>query len=211
MPSTEIMTAILLGLTGGITPGPIILLAFSEIRRSPKVRSKKWGDVFVFCRTYGIFIGLFLVATSSFLQIPIFVFHSLAILGIGMLLFVAFRVLQIRRISTDKETKKIGIGQVIILMLLNGPLYLFWISVCVPAAFRLGEKMHYGEYIFVIIFEISMMVGLAVMLFGFNSFRRLLTNEKVVGKVFLALSILIFLLALKIFVGEILYFHGLFW
>ncbi len=205
----HILTATVLGFTGGLTPGPIILMSFAEVLRSPTKGLANGRMYLIVAGLTEFFIGLFLVVTASWFQLPNYVFHSIAILGVLMLLYIAFQINKIRTINWGEGKRKIGIGHIIAFMLLNGSLWLFWISVCLPSAYKFGEAVPYGEYFFVIIFEIAMMTALGSLLFAFNSFRSYFSNEKIVRKIFLTLTILITLVACKIAYTEIKYFFPL--
>ncbi len=202
----QIFTAIILGFVGGITPGPIILLAFSEILRSQKKGLVNGAMYLIFAGLTEFFIGLFLILTTSFLEIPQIILHTISLIGVIILLMLAYQIFQIHKIEYKKTTKKVKVWHIISLMLLNGPLWMFWISVCIPTAFKLGEMISYGEFLFLFIFEISMMIGLAIMLFGFNSFRSVFKNEKIISRVFLILSFLLFFIAVKVLYSEVLFF-----
>lgn len=204
----DILTALVLWLVWGLSPGPIILLSFSEILRSPKDGLKNGGMYLVIAWLTEFFIGLFLIGTAAWLKIPVMIFHGLAILGIAMLLFIAFQILKIRTIDYTQEQKQMSIFHIALFVLLNWPLWLFWISVCLPAAFRLGDKIYLGEYVFAIIFEIGVILGLAVMLFGFNSFRNFFSREEIVRRIFTALGILLILMAGRMAYEELLFFIG---
>ncbi len=202
----DIITTIILGFIGGLTPGPILLIALSEILRSPKKGLVNGGMYIIVAGLTEFFIGLLLVATSSWLKIPHVVFHIFAFVGVVMLAYIALQLYKIRKIDYTKEQKKVGIKHIFLLMIFNGPLWLYWTSVCLPIAFSMGSSIHYGEYLFVAIFEISMVVVITIIFFGFNALRKFLLNERVIRKVFVALAILVFLLALKILYTEIIYF-----
>lgn len=202
----QILTAIILGFIGGVTPGPIILLAFSEILRSQKKGLINGTMYLIFAGLTEFFIGLFLILTTSFLEIPQIILHSISIIWVIILLMLTYQTFQIHKIKYIKTKKGVRIWHIVSLMLFNGPLWMFWISVCIPTAFKLGKIISYGEFLFLFIFEISMMTGLAIMLFGFNSFRFVFKNEKIISKVFLVLSFLLFFIAVKILHSEALFF-----
>ncbi len=200
-----IATAIILWLIGGVTPWPIILLAFAEVLHSPRNGLRNGWMYLLFAGLTEFAIGIFLISTSSRLHIPSLLFHGIAIGGAGVLIYLALQIYRIRTIDADVPPQKTGFFHIIVLMLLNWPLWLFWISVCVPAAFRLGEFIQYGEYLFVIIFEIAMVLALSCMLFGFNAWRKYFTNEQIVGKIFVVLACLLSFMALKILYTECIF------
>jgi threonine/homoserine/homoserine lactone efflux protein len=199
----DISTAIILGLIGGLTPGPVIILALSEILRSP-TKGISNGTMYIAVAGLTEFcIGFFLVATSSWLKIPPFIFHMLAVVGAFLLFYIAFQLYKIKHFQYEQENKKVGVKHIIMLMILNGPMWLFWISVCLPIAFSLGNQIHYGQYLFIAIFEVSMVTALAAIFFSFRLLRKYLSNEKIVGKVFIILSVLIFLIGLRLLYSEV--------
>lgn len=207
MIASDILTAIILGFTAGLSPGPIILLAFSEILRSPKEGLKNWGKYLMIAGVTEFFIGLFLIVSASYFQIPQIILHILSLFWGGLLLFIAYQVFQIRTIKYEDGTKgkSVESWKVALFVILNGPLWLFWISVCVPVAFRLESQIYGGALLFIFIFEISMVVGLACILFGFHSFRSFFSKESVVHTIFTILSGILVLLAIKILYPEILF------
>lgn len=203
----DILTPIILGFVGGITPGPIILLAFSEIIKDSNKGLINGGTYLLFAGLTEFIIGFLLITTSNNLNFPPIIFHFLSALGITLLIYIALNTLGIDSINIKKESKPITKYHIIGIMLVNGPLWMFWISVCLPAAFNLGQLINYGEYLFLIIFEISMMTGLAIMLFGFNAFRTYFSNKKVVKSIFKILTILLSILIIKMIYSETIFFY----
>lgn len=206
MTLNDLATPVLLGLTGGLTPGPIILLAFSEMLRSPKSGMAHGGMYLLIAALTEFCIGLFLVVSATWLAIPPIVFHVVGVVGGLILLYIAFQVYQIRSIRYQQEQKKINPFYIVLLMLLNGPLWLFWLSVCLPAAFQFGSVLPYGQYLFVLIFELSMAAGLAAMLLAFHFSRHIFSNPKIIHNVFAVLSLVLFLMAGKILYQEVSFF-----
>lgn len=205
----DILTPIILGLIGGVTPGPIILLAFSEVLKDSKKGLANGGIYLIYAGLTEFFIGLFLIITSKSFQIPAIVFHILSIIGIALLIYIAIKIFNISSIKYEDKTTSIRPIHIIGLMFLNGPLWIFWISVCLPSAFHLGQLVNNGEYLFLLIFEISMMTGLGIMLFGFNTFRDYFSNYKVVSRIFRVLTIILGFLIIKIIYTESLFFYFL--
>lgn len=144
MITSDILTAVILGFTCGLSPGPIVLLAFSEILHSHKEGLKSGGMYLAVAGLTEFCIGLFLIVTASYFQIPTILLHILSLFGAGLLLFIAYQIFRIRTIQHDPNMPKktIGMWKIALFMLLNGPLWLFWISVCLPVAFRLGVSLY---------------------------------------------------------------------
>ncbi|MBU8892381.1 MAG: hypothetical protein KOO66_06355 [Bacteroidales bacterium] len=203
----DLLTPILLGFIGGVTPGPIIFLAFSEVLKDSNKGLIHGGMYLIFAGLTEFFIGLFLIITSKSFQLPPIVFHTLAIAGISLLIYIAVKIFSINSISPKKQSRSISGKHIIAIMLVNGPLWMFWVSVCLPAAFNLGQSITYGEYLFLVLFEISMMSGLAIMLFGFNAFRNYFSNEKNVRRIFQILTGLLVLIIIKMIYSESIFFY----
>ena len=152
-----IITAITLGLVGGLTPGPILMIALSEILSSPeKGLERGWMYILVAAGTEFL-VGLFLIFSASWLEIPEAVFHILSFIGVALLAYIATLIYKTRKFNYSKQQKKVGIKHVVLLMIFNGPMWLFWLSVCLPAAFDLGSVIHNGEYLFIVVFLLKQM------------------------------------------------------
>lgn len=207
-----IFTAIALGLVWGFTPGPVILLAFSEILHSPKQWLTKWGIWIFFAGLTEFFIGLFLIVTVSWLQIPGIILHIVSIFWIVILLLLARKIVQIKKLHLSWEYQsQIKTSHIVLLMLTNWPLWFFWISVCVPAAEKLWNTIFLWQYLFLVLFEISMMAGLTIMLFWFQYFRKIFSNHRIVHRVFTILAFIILSIAGKMLIHEYIYFSWILW
>lgn len=201
-----LFTTITLWLIWGLTPWPVIFIWFSEILEFPKKWLIRWWIFVLVAGVTEFFIGLFLIATSAWLKIaPLFI-HFVGLWGVIMLCFLAWKISKINSIKHQQSKKDIKILHIIVLMASYWPLWLFWISVCLPIALKFWNIFPHGGYVFLAIFEISMMVWLWVLLFLFYSFRHIFSNKKVIGKVFMVLSILLLYIAMKMLYGEILFF-----
>src|SRR3989338_7696255 len=111
----DLVTTILLGFIGGLTPGPILLIALSEILRSPHKGIINGGMYIIVAGLTEFFIGLFLIATSAWLKIPDIVFHIFAIVGVIMLVYIAIQLYKIKKVDYEKEQKKISAKHIVAL------------------------------------------------------------------------------------------------
>ncbi|MDD3773558.1 MAG: hypothetical protein PHC38_13020, partial [Weeksellaceae bacterium] len=66
----------------------------------------------------------------------------------------------------------------------NGVLWTFWITVCVPKAILLGEKVVFGNYLFLLLVEIGWLISTVIVAVVFSRFRKILSNPKVVPIIF---------------------------
>lgn len=199
----DILTAIILGFVGGVIPGPIILLAFSEILKSPKKGLANGTKYILVAGLTEMAVGVFLVVTFSWFKIPQIIFHIFSILGIAMLIYIAAQLFKTKKIDYEKEQKYIGTIGIIFLMILNGSLWAFWLSVCLPIAFHLGNEIKFGEYLFILLFEFSMVIAMTIIFMLFNRLKLYFSNEKIIKRSFFILGLLISLIVLKILIGEV--------
>ena len=207
MVEKDIITIVLLGFVGGLAPGPVIFLSFSEILSSKKKGMHRALLYITVAAVTELCIGSFLIFTASSFQIPSMVFHFLAILGAILLFYISFQLFKIKKLHYhNTQHNRVSVGHIILLMLLNGPLWLFWTSVCLPLAFKLGNQINSGQYYFLFIFQFSMFLAMNLLLFSFFSFRNMFSNKKIARKVFVVLSLIMFLIACKVMYREIVFF-----
>lgn len=152
-------------------------------------------------------VGFFLIFTASWFKIPNIFFHFLAVLGAVLLFYISFQLYKIKKLHYhNTQHSRASVGHILLIMLLNGPLWLFWTSVCLPLAFKLGNQINSGQYYFLFIFQFSMFLAMNILLFSFFSFRKIFLNEKIARKVFILLSFIMFLIACKVMYTEIVFF-----
>jgi threonine/homoserine/homoserine lactone efflux protein len=125
----DIITALYLGIIGGLVPSPILFLGLSEIVISRKKGISRGSMYIVVAGLTEMGIGLFLIITASWLKIPQIVFHSFAIIGVGLLIYIAIQLFKLKKIDYQQDRKSVGISSVILLMVFNGAVWLFWLSV----------------------------------------------------------------------------------
>lgn len=132
----------------------------------------------------------------------------LSLIWVFILLYIAYSIYKINSIEYSEKSpeKNIQIKHIIAIMIFNGPMWIFWLSVCLPTAFQLAEKIQYGEYLFLLVFEIFMILWLSIMLLTFHFFRKIFLNKWLVKKIFFVLAFAIFCIAARSFFAEIQYF-----
>ncbi|KKU55653.1 MAG: hypothetical protein UX77_C0009G0029 [Parcubacteria group bacterium GW2011_GWA1_47_11] len=201
----DIATTLYLGIIGGLVPGPILFLGLSEMVISRKKGINRGSMYIIVAGLTEMAIGLFLIITASWLKIPAIVFHGFAIIGIGLLIYIAIELFKLKKIDYQQEQKNVGVSQVILLMIFNGTVWLFWLSVCLPIAFSLGSQINLGEYLFVLIFEVAMVATMLTIFFGFSYFQKFFYDKKNVETFLNVLSFLILLVAVKVLYEELVF------
>jgi threonine/homoserine/homoserine lactone efflux protein len=201
---------ILLGFIGGITPGPILIMAFSEILIKSRQNIKRAVEIIIVTVFTETIIALFLITFSKVFKIPPILFHLVSIIGISILFMLSINMFKVKEMNTAVEKKDTNLLKVFLIMIFNGPLWMFWISVCLPLVYQMADKMVFGEYIFLIIFEISMIAGISLMFFLFSLITKNVKNQKKIQILYIILGVILGLLALKMLISEIEYFTEIF-
>lgn len=201
-----IFTTILIWLMWWLTPWPIIFISFSEILKNEKSWLYNWLKYVFVSWITEFFIGLFLIITYSYLNIPTYIFHFLWILGSLMLIYISYNILKIKDIDYKEKNNTLKTKHIVYLMLFNWPMWVFWVTVCIFVSFKFWQYIIYWQYLFLVIFEFFMLLWSWILLLLFKFFRKLLINERFINKNFTILAILIFILAIKVLYWEIIYF-----
>jgi len=186
----ELVIAIMLGLVGGVIPGPVITSVFTEILQSGLPGSIRIILIALVTET--------LVAIASLLLLDSFHFHEaffrgLSLVGAAVLVWIATTIYRIRRLDTGNRVH-FSTGKIVVMILTNGVLWTYWITVCIPKAILLGNKLPMGEYLFMGLVQLGWLISTMAVAFLFSRFRTLLSGPRVIPVLF------------KIFAGAFVYF-----
>lgn len=188
--TNEIISAFLLGLVGGVIPGPVLAATFTEILQSGFWKSFRiilWAML-----TEAVIALVSLLVLSSFHLSNSF-FNAISIIGAGILAWIAVSIWKIRTLDTE-ERVYFGRRKISAMILANGVLWTFWITVCVPKAISLGTQIPAGQFIFLVLVEAGWLASTVLVAYSFSRFRGALSNPKVVPYIF------------KLFVAVFVYF-----
>lgn len=198
----SVTTAFVLGLVGGSVPGPFLTAVFTEILRMGFARSLKvilWG----FIAETGVIALILLVA--YIIDPPQAVFYGVSFAGAAFLLYLAWRISRIKKI-VDGEGQLFTFAKICAISILNGPLYIFWITVCTPLAFDLGRTVAWGPVIFLAVFQFGWLVSTAVWAYLFSRFRNVLTRPHFAPYVFTAMALILAFFGVRMIVSGVRYF-----
>ena len=92
------------------------------------------------------------------------------------------------------------------MIMANGVLWTFWITVCVPKAISLNEKVAFGNYLFLLLVEIGWLVSTVTVAVVFSRFRGILSNPRVVPIVFKIFALTFVYFAIDMVYGSIKFF-----
>ena len=178
--SNDLVAALVLGLIGGAIPGPVLTAIFTEILQSGFVKSLRIVFLAMFTETMVALISLVVLSSLNFSET---VFQGLSLIGAGILVWIATSIWKVHKIDSGSRVH-FSFGKISAMILANGILWTFWITVCVPKAITLGQKIHYGEFLFLVLVEIGWLISTTLIAFLFSRFRSLLAKPKVVPLVF---------------------------
>lgn len=186
----EILT---LGLIGGAVPGPILTSALTEVLHSNFQGSLK--VVFQALLAETLLAAVILLGIYS-LHLPKSFFAIISLLGALVLVSLAREVWKISAV-TSGEGNIISFSRIMLLTVLNGGFWIFWITICVPQAFDLAQTLPGGQAIFLLLFECGWLLSTLGIAFLFAQFRPLLQQKNLLSGTFKLFSALLILFALK--------------
>jgi threonine/homoserine/homoserine lactone efflux protein len=172
----ELISALILGLVGGLIPGPVLTATFTEILQAGLTKSLRIIFWAMFTETTVALLSLLLLSSMKF---PENFFQGLSIIGAGVLVWIATSIWQVRKIDTE-ERIHFSLGKISAMIMANGVLWTFWITVCVPKAISLNEKIAGGNLLFLISVEIGWLISTLLVAFIFSRFRKILSSPKTV-------------------------------
>jgi len=201
--TSQIIEIFLLGLIGGSVPGPMLTAVFTEVLGGGFKKSLR--VVFRALVAETIVASLILLIVYS-LHIPELYFQIISLTGAVYLIYLATRIWKINKV--DGENREFfTFGRIIILTLLNGGFWIFWLTVCVPRAFTLNESISGGLIIFMIAMELGWLIMTGLLGFIFSRFRPLLLKKNLVSAVFKLFALVLVFFALKSAVESIIFFN----
>ncbi|HEX7042852.1 MAG TPA: hypothetical protein VF189_06375 [Patescibacteria group bacterium] len=197
----EFISIVVLGLIGGSIPGAILTSAFTEVIREGFLKSLK--VIFYALISEVIVASLILVLLFS-IHIPQTVFYLISFVGALVLIWIAKQIWAIKKLHDNG--KIFDFKKIFLLTFFNGPLWIFWTTICVPQAYILSKKVVFGQGLFLFLFEIGWLSATLLLTFIFSRFRPLLVKEGVVSKVFKLFAIILGFFAIRLVVESISYF-----
>ncbi len=198
----ELVIAGMLGLVGGMIPGPVLTAVFTEILQEGF--SKSLRIIFIAMVVETIVAVISLVLFSS-LGLPDSFFRILSLVGAGILVWIAISIWQIRSLDTEEKVH-FSIWKITIMILSNGVLWTYWITICIPKAILLNEHIHLGAYLFMGLVQLGWLTSTLMVAFLFSRFRNVLSRPRVVPVVFKVFALAFIYFAVDMVYKSILYF-----
>lgn len=196
-----IIGAFSLGFFGGAIPGPVLTGILTEILETSFVKSMR---VLFFAMIIETFVRLFALSLADFLPVDGIVFQAISVIGAIVLLRVGTKVWRIRGISVSGMT--FSFKALALMIICNGMLWIYWLTVCVPDAILLGAAIPHGQYLFLFIFETGWFCSTFLVALIFSVFKNLLSHPCIMPFVFKCFAFVFFGFALKMLAGSSAFF-----
>jgi len=192
-----LVEAFLLGLVGGAIPGPILTGTFTEILKSGFLKGCRVIILAFIAETIGALIALYVLYTLGLSKLAI---QVISVGGSLVLFWLAFEVWKIHAINIEAK-QILSFPKILLLTALNSGYWIFWITVGIPKALSLDQKLMGGKFLFLFLFELAWLVMTFTLAFIFFRFRPLLQRKSLVSATFKILAFVLVLLGIKTLIG----------
>lgn len=198
----ELITALMLGLIGGVIPGPVLTAIFAEILQSGL--RKAFNIIFIAFLIESLVAVISLLIFSS-LGLNEAIFRILSFFGAGILLWIASTIWRVKSIDTTQKSV-FSISKIVLMILSNGVLWTYWITICIPKAVFVGEYISFGEFLFMGLVQAGWLISTLILAFLFSNFRKLLLKPGIISIAFKIFSLVFIYFAVDMIVKSIQFF-----
>lgn len=174
------MNALLLGLIGGAIPGPVLSATFAQVLEGGWRSSLR---IVIWSLCIEALVALITMRLLAYLQPASPMFTALSVIGAAVLIWMASALWRIKHIDAS-QPHLFSYRAIAAMILSNGALWTFWITVCAPQALQLGQELPGGEYVFLSLFEIGWFSSTVALAGVFAGFRPWLSHPRVVPVLF---------------------------
>lgn len=186
----ELIIAFLLGLIGGVIPGPVITAVFTEILQSGFSQSMRIILVALVAETIVAIMSLLVLDSFDFNES---FFRGLSLAGAALLIWISISIWKVRSLGPGEKVH-FTIWKVVMMILSNGVLWTYWITICIPKAILLNDHLTLGAYLFMGLVQLGWLFSTILVAFLFSKFRTILSRPKVIPIIF------------RVFAGAFAYF-----
>lgn len=198
----ELVIALMLGLIGGVIPGPVITAVFTEILQSGYLKSLRIIMIALVTETL---VALFSLLVFDALGFNETFFRGLSLAGAAILIWISISLWKVRTLDSGDKVY-FGLWKIVIMILSNGVLWTYWITICIPKAILLGDSLHLGQYIFMGLVQLGWLISTLMVAFLFSRFRLALSRPKVIPVLFKIFALAFAYFAIDMIIKSILYF-----
>ncbi|MBU1000853.1 LysE family transporter [Patescibacteria group bacterium] len=201
----QIFSAFVLGLIGGAVPGPILTSAFTESLRKGFIGSLR---IVFMAMVSEAMVAFFILSIFFSFHIPQIIFSIISFVGIVVLIWLASQVWKIKKF--DEEGTIFSFKKIFLLTAFSGPFWIFWLTICVPQAFLLKQKVAGGQFLFLILFELGWLIATVLLTFLFSRFRPFLAKTDLISLVFKFFALILLFFAVRLALDSITALQKLF-
>jgi len=198
----ELIIALMLGLIGGVIPGPVITAVFTEILQSGFLKSLRIILIALITESIVALLSLLILDSLGFNE---GFFRGLSLAGAVILIWIAISIWKVRTLDSGKKVH-FGLGKILIMILSNGVLWSYWITICIPKAILLGQQIPHGEYLFMGSVQMGWLISTMVVAFLFSRFRKTLSRPRVIPVLFKLFALAFVYFAIDMTIKSIQYF-----
>lgn len=198
----ELIIACMLGLIGGMIPGPVITAVFTEVLQSGYFKCLRIIFIALIIESLVAVISLLILASLGFNEA---FFRGLSLAGAVILVWISISIWKVKSLDTSEKVH-FGFWKIILMILSNGVLWTYWMTICIPKAILLGSQIHLGEYLFMALVQLGWLISTLVVAYLFSSFRRILSRPKVIPILFKIFALAFAYFALDMIIKSIRYF-----
>ena len=198
----ELVIALMLGLIGGVIPGPVITAVFTEIMQSGYLKSMRIIMIALVTETLVAVISLMILASLNFNE---GFFYGLSLAGAAILIWISLTLWKVRSLDSGEKVE-FGIWKIVVMILSNGILWTYWITICIPKAILLGEQLQLGEYLFMGLVQLGWLISTVIVAFLFSRFRKVLSRPRVIPVLFKIFALAFAYFAIDMIISSLQYF-----
>ncbi len=156
-----VSSAVLLGLSAGLAPGPLLTLVISESLRHGASAGVRTAFAPLVTDLPIIVLAWFVLSRLAHSDAILGVVSAVGAVAVMYLALESFRVTEIVTASTGEPARSLHKG--VLVNFLNPQPYLFWVSIGVPIMLQAADYGIWPPLVFLLIFY-SLLVGLKVVL-----------------------------------------------
>jgi threonine/homoserine/homoserine lactone efflux protein len=132
-------------------------------------------------------------------------FYGLSLAGAAILTWIALSLWKVRSLDSGEKVE-FGLWKIVLMILTNGVLWTYWITICIPKAILLGQHLHLGQYLFMGLVQMGWLISTLVVAFLFSRFRKALSRPRVIPVLFKLFSLAFAYFAVDMIIKSIRYF-----
>ena len=198
----ELIIATMLGLIGGMIPGPVITAVFTEVLQSGYPRSLRIIFIALVTESLVAVISSLVLASLGFHEA---FFRGLSLAGAAILIWISLSIWKVKSLDAGEKVH-FGLWKLVLMILSNGVLWTYWITICIPKALLLGQEIPLGEYLFMALVQLGWLISTLLVAYLFSRFRVILSRPRIIPVLFKMFSLAFAYFAVDMIIKSVRYF-----